>query len=72
MDLGNPWVLFSGLIIGAVGFVLFVYGKKQANYKCLFTGLVLCIFPYFVSSLLAMWLITAGCLGGLYAMTRND
>lgn len=72
MDLGNPWVLFSGLFIGAVGFVLFIYGKKQANYKCLAAGLVMCVFPYFVSSLLVMWLLTGACLCGLYAATRND
>lgn len=72
MDFGDPMVLFSGLLIGTGGFVLFMYGKKQANFKCLATGLVLCVFPYFVSSILLMWLITAGCLGGLYAMSRND
>lgn len=72
MDLGDPWVLFSGLLIGTVGFVLFMYGKKQANFKCLFTGLAMCVFPYFVSSVLVMWLITGACLGGLYLMTRND
>ena len=70
MDLGNPLALLSGLIIGGIGFVLFVLGKKQHNVRCLVTGVAMCVFPYFVGSLLALWLIAAACLGGLYAWTR--
>lgn len=70
MDLGNPWMLLSGLIIGGIGFVLFVIGKKQQNLRCLVTGIAMSVFPYFVGSLLALWLVTAACLGGLYAWSR--
>jgi hypothetical protein len=70
MDLGDPLVLISGFLIGGVGFVLLVYGKKQTNLKCLFTGLVMCAFPYFVSSLALMWLIAAACIGGLYVASK--
>jgi len=72
MDLSNPWTLFSGLVIGCLGMVLFIYGKKQANLKCLLTGGVLCVFPYFVSSLILMWAITGACLGGLYLTSRGE
>lgn len=72
MDLSNPWTLFSGLIIGCLGMVLFIYGKKQTNMKCLVTGGVLCVFPYFVTSLVVMWLITGACLGGLYFASRGE
>jgi hypothetical protein len=72
MDLGNPAVLLSGLLIGSIGFVLFLHGKKQANLRCLVTGVALCIFPYFVSSLLLMWLGAAACIGGLYAWSRYE
>lgn len=72
MDLSNPAALFSGLVIGVIGMGLFVYGKKQTNLKCLLTGGALCVFPYFVSSVLLLWLITAACLGGLYAMSRGE
>jgi hypothetical protein len=70
MDLGDPLVLISGFLIGGVGFVLLIYGKKQFNLKCLATGLAMCIFPYFVSSLLVMWLAAAACIGGLYVASR--
>src|SRR6187455_2127852 len=43
MDLGDPLVLISGFLIGGVGFVLLVYGKKEWNLKCLATGLVMCV-----------------------------
>ena len=71
MDLDNPAALFSSIIIGCIGMGVFIYGKKQANVWCLLGGAILCIFPYFVTSLLAMWGITVACLGGLF-VTRSQ
>lgn len=70
MDFGDPWVLISGFLIGGIGFVILMYGKKEWNLKCITAGLVLCAFPYFVTSLILMWLIAAGCVGGLYLATK--
>jgi hypothetical protein len=70
MDLGNPAVLFSGLLIGTVGFILFLHGKRNTDVKALTTGLVMCVFPYFVGSPALLWLGAAACLGGLYAWSR--
>ncbi len=70
MDLTNPTVLFSSLFIGLIGFALFLYGKKQADLKCLAVGLVMCIFPYFVTSVITMWAVTGGCLASLYFLPR--
>ncbi len=70
MNLGDPSVLLSGLVIGCLGMVLFIYGKKQVNMKCLLTGAVLCVFPYFISSVIVMWVITGACLGGLYLASK--
>lgn len=64
--------MLSGLFIGLVGMALFIYGKKQADLKCLVTGVVLCVFPYFVTSVLLMWAITGACLGGLYWWVKMD
>lgn len=72
MDLSHPWAILSGVLIGMIGFVVFNYGRKQTNLKCIATGGVLCVFPYFVGSTLLMWGIAAACLGGLYAWTRGD
>lgn len=65
MDFDNPAVLFSGLFIGLVGMVLFMYGKKQHNLRCLVGGLAMCVFPYFVTSLALTWILAALCVGGI-------
>ncbi len=71
MDLGNPALLISGLFIGVVGAAVFMYGKKQCNLRCLAVGAALCIYPYFVSSLLLLWRIAAGCLGLLALASKT-
>lgn len=71
MELGSPASLISGVLIGAIGTGMFMYGKRQERPLTLFTGLALCVSPMFVASVLAMWLIAAGCLGGLYLASRN-
>lgn len=71
MDLSNPAALISSILIGVIGMGLFIYGKKQQSLPPLFAGVVLCVFPYFVASVVLMWIITAGCLGGLYVMGRQ-
>lgn len=71
MDLDHPAALFSGLFIGVVGMAIFLFGKKQSNPRCLLAGGALCIFPYFVTSLLIMWGLTALCLTGLYITSES-
>ena len=70
MNLSDPAVLISGLFIGLIGCGLFIYGKKQSNLRCLAAGAALCIYPYFVSSLLLTWLIAGVCLGVLFLLSR--
>ncbi|MBX3379011.1 MAG: hypothetical protein KF805_02865 [Phycisphaeraceae bacterium] len=71
MELGSPASLISGVLIGSIGTGMFIYGKKQERPLTLLTGIALCVFPMFVASVLAMWLIAAGCVGGLWVATRN-
>jgi len=42
--------LFWGLIFGSIGFGYFVYGKKQGRAVPLVCGVVLMVYPYFVSN----------------------
>jgi len=63
--------LFASLVIGGIGFVLFVYGKKQQRMPQLITGLVLMVYPYFVSGLLAMVAIAALLLAALWYLVRR-
>jgi hypothetical protein len=58
--------LLASVLVGSIGLGLFVYGKKQRRAPHLITGLVLMIYPYFVSSVALMLVIAVGLLGLLY------
>lgn len=62
----DPATLLLSLVIGGIGFVLFVYGKKQARWPQLVAGLLFMIYPYFVDGVLAMIAIAAVIGGGLW------
>lgn len=71
MDLGNPWALFCGIVIGLIGMVVFVHGKKQTNIRCMATGVALCGLPYFVGSIALLCLLCAAGLAFLYVAGRE-
>ena len=52
--------LFVGLVAGVFGVAYFVYGKRQAKFSAMIAGVMLCIYPYFIDSLL--WLCVVGVL----------
>jgi hypothetical protein len=64
MSLDPTW-LFLSLIPGGIGFVLFVYGKKQQRWPILGFGIAFMIYPYFTESVEAM-LAVGVVLGGLF------
>lgn len=43
-------VLMWGMLFGAIGVGFFLYGKKQRTVVPLITGIVLCVFPYFIEN----------------------
>jgi len=49
--------LWVGVVAGAIGMGYFIYGKRQAKYVPMIAGVLLCVYPYFVESLLALSLI---------------
>ncbi|MFL6528135.1 MAG: hypothetical protein ACJ8I9_08555 [Chthoniobacterales bacterium] len=57
--------LLAGLIFGSIGFVAFLYGKRQAVWRPMFTGLALMVYPYFVADALAVWGIGAALTASL-------
>ena len=62
MTLDPAWLLLS-LIPSGIGFVLFVYGKKQGRWPHLVAGVALSVYP-FVATSVAM-LVTVGLLIGV-------
>jgi hypothetical protein len=57
MSLDPTW-LFLSLIPGGIGFVLFVYGKKQERMPHLVAGLTFMVYPYFATT--TIWLVGVG------------
>ena len=47
------------LVAGLIGWVYFVYGKKNCNIKMLCSGVALCVVPYFIGNTI---LLIVACL----------
>jgi len=63
--------VFASLLIGAVGTVLFVYGKRQDRMPQLVTGAILMVYPYFVGDVMWMIGIAVALVVGLKLALRN-
>ena len=70
MSFFNPATLLMSLLVSSVGFVLLVYGKKQARVPHLAAGIVLVVYPFFVKSALVMGLIGAALIGLLIGAVK--
>ena len=53
MSLDPTWLLLS-LIPSGIGFVLFVYGKKQGRWPHLAAGVAMMVYPYFATSVVSL------------------
>ena len=61
----DPTMLVLSLVPSGIGFVLFVYGKKQERWTHLVAGLALMVYPYFANTVLQM-LIGGALIGGAF------
>ena len=70
MTLDPTWLMLS-LIPSGIGFVLFVYGKKQGRWPHLVAGVALTIYPYLATTVTT--LVTIGLLigAGLWFAVRS-
>jgi hypothetical protein len=67
----DPALLFLSLITSGIGFVLFVYGKKQDRWPQLAGGLALMIYPYFVSTLTTTLVVGAAIVAAVWIAVRQ-
>ena len=51
--------LLISMLIGAIGCGYFIYGRKQMKASALVAGILLCIYPYFISNIWLMLLVGA-------------
>ena len=70
MNLDPTW-LFLSLIPSGIGFVLFVYGKKQERMPLMLGGIVFSVYPYFTSSILALVGVGVVLGAALWLMVRG-
>ena len=69
MTLDPTWIFLS-LIPSGIGFVLFVYGKKQDRWPHLVAGLLLMVYPYLATSVVSLLGVGALIGGGLWYAVR--
>ena len=62
----NLGKMLAYFLFSSIGFVAFSYGKKQSNPKPLVVGLILMIYPYFISNLWAIYGVGFLLCAGLY------
>ena len=70
MNLDPTWIFLS-LIPSGIGFVLFMYGKKQDRWPHLVAGLILMVYPYFATSVVSLVSVGALIGGGLWYAVRE-
>ncbi len=62
----DTWNILIGALLGAIGMGYIVYGRNQMHAMPVVAGILLCIFPYFVSQL---W-ITLPLAAGIMVLPR--
>lgn len=55
----TPGALIAGMLFGSIGLWLFIVAKKRNNLPVLVIGIVMMIYPYFIESVGALWVIGA-------------
>jgi hypothetical protein len=63
MTMGN---VIGNIIFSGVGFVAFMYGKKQGEARPMVIGALLMVYPYFVTNTALMFLIGAALTAALF------
>lgn len=69
MDLSAGGI-FTSLVLGLIGMGMMMYAKRSERVAPLVGGLVMCVFPYFVHSILLAWLGAGACLAGTWMLSR--
>ena len=58
--------LFASILFSTIGFAAFVYGKKSSRVGPMVLGVVLMIYPYFISELWQIYVLGSILCGALY------
>ena len=69
MDLSAA-TLFAGVVVSGIGFAVYRYGKNEAQFLQILTGLAMMACPMFVPGALANYGVGALLLGAMWAAGR--
>ncbi|MBL7070546.1 MAG: amino acid transport protein [Candidatus Omnitrophica bacterium] len=58
--------IFAYIIFGAIGFVAFMYGKKNKFFQPVIIGIALMVYPYFISGTFFLYLVGVALTVALY------
>jgi hypothetical protein len=67
----DPWWLFLSLIPSGIGFVLFVYGKKQQRGTLMTFGAIFTVYPYFTPNVTSLVVVGVLLSVGLWIAVRG-
>ena len=68
--LPSPAYLFGIILFGIVGFALYRFGKKTSETPTKWVGIVMMLYPYFISETWQLYAVGVGLGIGLYVMRR--
>jgi hypothetical protein len=66
----DPTWLFLSMIPGGIGFVLFMYGKKQQRLPHIVAGVAMIGYPYFTPTAMSMTVVGAAICAALWLVVR--
>ena len=58
--------IFACIIFGAIGFAVFLYGKKNKSFRPMLIGFALMVYPYFISGTFFLYLVGIVLTSALY------
>lgn len=64
-------LLILSLVPSELGFVLFVYGRKQQRWPHLAAGIAFMVYPYFTQTVLSMTAVGTGLALALYLAVQS-
>ena len=69
----SPGALIAGFVFSVIGYYLYREGKKRLNRGVLWTGVVMMIYPVFISGATRLWVAGAGlCAVAYFFWTRDE
>ena len=66
----DPTYLMASLFVSGVGYVFFSYGRKQRRFPQITVGMIMLVYPYFVSDVTLMLAVMVGLIALVWGMTK--